>query len=136
MLFLILQPDSYLKLDINMSITNLDEIDYIAYISDEKHLKLMILDSYFWDDDSVRNSDIDEKNTAHAQLLTDKINLYVKYIFSDEIDEEFGSHEIEKTSIEIVQPNEFNVFSTLFFVDVTDFLAKINILITYRVFEG
>lgn len=118
-----------------MSITNLDEIDYIAYIPEERHLKLMILDSYFWDDDSVRNSDIDERNTAHAQLLTDKINLYVKYIFSDEIAEKFGSHEIEKTSIEIIQPNELNAFSKLFFDDIKDFLAKNNIVITYRVFE-
>ncbi|MFW1733831.1 DUF6572 domain-containing protein [Acinetobacter sp. ULE_I001] len=118
-----------------MSITNLDEIDYIAYIPEERHLKLMILDSYFWDDDSVGNSDIDERNTAHAQLLTDKINLYVKYIFSDEIAEKFGSHEIEKTSIEIIQPNEFNAFSKLFFDDIKDFLAKNNIVITYRVFE-
>lgn len=119
-----------------MSITNLDQIDYIAYIPEEKHLKLMILDRYFWDNDSVRNSEIDERNTTHAQLLTDKINSYLKYMFSDEITEKFGSHEIEKTSIEIVQPNELNAFSKLFFVDIKDFLAKSNIVITYRVFEG
>ncbi|WP_151807329.1 DUF6572 domain-containing protein [Acinetobacter bereziniae] len=73
-----------------MSINNLNEIDYIAYIPDENHLKLMILDRYLWDSDS------DERNSAHAQLLTDKINSYVKYIYSDDIVEKFGSKDIEK----------------------------------------
>ena len=111
---------------IDMGILNDDVIDFTGYSEKDEILTLIISDQYYWDDR-------EELAKAHAEILTDKINAYVGYIFSEQILEDFKDVVVKKVCIEIVQPGEFNPYGKAFFQDIQNFLAEHNIEITYRI---
>lgn len=107
-----------------MSVKDIKQLDIVGFNQLKKQFDLIIAD------------DLDWKNEEHLILLQDKINTYLSYIESGEINEKYPNSQEYKKNIKIVAKYEPDAKSKDFLDKVKDIVITAGFGFEYQVSEG